>query len=199
MDCSTRRLLLFGSLLVLLITAPCAADAQVSVGIQIGPPPPFPIAGPPPVVVIPGTYIYEIPDIDADIFFFSGFWYRLYGGHWFRARSYNGPWGFWPDARVPRALITMPPWYRNVPPGYRRIPYGDFRRNWQTWQRTHYWSKDPGWRGGGWHGGPGGPQERHEGVHGGPQERHEGPGRPEGRPGEEREHGFGHEEHEHGR
>ena len=86
-------------------------------GINIGPPPPYRIAAPPSVVVIPGTYVYMVPDIGADIFFYGGNWYRLHQGRWFSAGAYNGPWMYVPDPRVPRALGQLPPDYRHIPPG----------------------------------------------------------------------------------
>jgi hypothetical protein len=179
MDLLKRVLLLAGLLIVPLIVLPLPSIAQVGVDIHIGPPPPYQIAAPPPVVVIPGTYVYMVPDIGADIFFYSGSWYRLHQGRWFNARAYNGPWMYVPDPRVPRALVLLPPDYRRIPPGWRRIPYGELRKNWAGWERGHYWEKDPGWKTG-WHGRPEGrPEERR--------------GRPEGKPGERRGGEHGHE------
>lgn len=186
MDLLKRLLLLAGLLIVPLIVLPLPSIAQVSVGIHIGPPPPYRIAAPPPVVVIPGTYVYMVPDIGADIFFYSGNWYRLHQGRWFSAGAYNGPWMYVPDPRVPRALVQLPPDYRRIPPGWRRIPYGELRRNWAGWERNRYWEKDRDWKGG-WHGRPEGRPE-------------EGRGRPERRPGEERGRDFEHGgEHGHDR
>ncbi len=181
MDLLRRALLLAGLLFLSLIVLPLPGIAQVGVGVRIGPPPPYRIAAPPPVVVIPGTYVYVVPDIDTDIFFFDGYWYRLYQNAWFSARSYNGPWIFVPGPRVPRALVELPPDYRRIPPGWRRIPYGQFRKNWADWERNRYWDRDRDWKAG-WHGRP---EERRE----------EGRGRPEGRPGEEHGRGADHGEH----
>jgi len=178
------RVFLIGALLLFGVWIPAASDAQVSVDIHIGPPPPYSIPASPPVVVIPGTYVYMIPDITAEIFFYGGFWYRPYEGHWFRAHSYNGPWLNLPPERVPPPLLRLPPDYRRVPPGYRRIPYGQMKKNWAGWERQQYWARDRQWREG-WHGKP---EERGMG-HG--EERHGGG---EGRGGEE--HGGGHHQHE---
>jgi hypothetical protein len=110
------------------------------------------------LVVIPGTYVYMVPaGIDAGIFFYSGYWYRPYEDHWYRARSYNGPWNYCPDPRVPSALLSLPPDYHNVPQHYARIPWGDVRNNWGRWERDHHWNNDRDWREG-WRGG----EERHE-------------------------------------
>ncbi len=166
-----KRVVLFvGLLCVPLIVLPLPGVAQVGVGIHIGAPPPYRIAAPPSVVVIPGTYVYVVPEIEADIFFYSGNWYRLYQGRWFNARSYNGPWIYVPDPRVPPALVQLPPDYHQIPRGWRRIPYGQLTKNWATWEHNRYWEKDRDWREG-WHGKP---QEKREG----------GQGRFEGRPSE---------------
>jgi hypothetical protein len=143
------------------------ATAGVQVNINIGPPPAFVIAAPPAVVIIPGTYVYAVPDIDVSIFFYHGFWYRPHEGHWFRAKSYNGPWAYLAVANVPRVLVQLPPSYYRVPPGHRHIPYAQLRDNWGRWERERYWHKDKEWQQG-WH------------------------ERPEGRGGEEHGRGGGH-------
>jgi hypothetical protein len=33
-----------------------------------------------------------------------------------------------PPAKVPHALVELPPGYRSVPPEYRRIAYGEMKR-----------------------------------------------------------------------
>lgn len=129
------------------------AAAQVRVDVNIGPPPPYVMAAPPAMVVIPGTYVYAVADPNADILFYNGFWFRPHEGHWFRARSYNGPWAHLAPRQVPQVLIQLPPDYRRIPSGYHRIPYGEFNRNWGTWQRKRYWDRDREWQAG-WHGRP---------------------------------------------
>lgn len=135
------------------------AEAEVNVHINIGPPPPHVFHAPPEVVVIPGTYVYEVPD--TDIFFYHGYWYRPYEGHWFRAYSFDGPWVYIGPSVVPRVLVTLPPHYR-VAPGYRHIPYGELRPNWKRWERERHWDNDREWREGR-HGGPGGREGEHRG------------------------------------
>ena len=186
MDLLKRCLLLAGLLVVPLIVLPIPSIAQVSIGVHIGPPPAYRIAAPPPMIVLPGTYVYMVPDIDADIFFYAGNWYRLFEGRWFNARSYNGPWIYVPDPRVPRALVQLPPDYRRIPPGWRRIPYGQFRKNWAGWERDRYWDRDRDWRAG-WHGRP----------EGKPEERRGRPGEERGRGGEHGGMGGEHGEHGH--
>jgi hypothetical protein len=163
------------------------AAAQVQVNVNIGPPPRYVIPAPPPVIVIPGTYVYAVPDIEVDILFYQGYWYRPHQGYWFRSRSYNGPWVYLAAPQVPRVLIELPPDYRRPPPGYRRIPYGQFKKNRVAWDRQRYWERDREWREG-WHRGPEGRGgDVREGHHEKPEH-----GKPEGHGGHEG-HGGGHE------
>ena len=156
---------LLGMFFVFAGTNEAAAGVGVSINIGL---PAFVLPAPPPVVVVPGTYVYAVPDIDVTLLFYGGCWYRPYEGRWFVAPSYNGPWTFIEPSRVPRVLVDHPLAYWRVPPGYHRIPYAEFRENWGRWEHEQHWDRDRDWRAG-WH------------------------GRPEGRGGEER--GRGYEEH----
>jgi hypothetical protein len=51
-------------------TGPTPGNAQVSVDVHIGPPPPYVVPGPPQVIAIPGTYVYLVPSIAVDILFY---------------------------------------------------------------------------------------------------------------------------------
>ena len=135
-----------------LLIAPCTAESRTNIDISIGinVPPVFVPYGPPELVFIPGTYIYFIPGIEPDIFFYQGYWYRFYQRHWFRSGSYSGRWLYIPPSRMPRPLLHVPPDYRrHVPPGYsrERIPYRHLEQNWRRWERERYWERHPekGW------------------------------------------------------
>lgn len=117
---------------------------QAKAGLPVPPLPRLVVPAPPPVVLVPGTYVYVAPDVDDDLVFYQGFWYRPYGGGWYRATHYNGPWGFVAIERTPRVLINLPPGYRSVPPGHQRIPYGQLKKNWRTWEHTKHWDKQSG-------------------------------------------------------
>src|SRR3990170_2485969 len=114
--------LVIGAVLLVLTGLSGRSDARVEVGVGINIPV-YTFPAPPPLVVIPGTYAYFVPDIDVDILFYRGYWYRPYEGRWYRARLYNGPWVFVAPRRIPRVLTELPPHYRSVPPGHRLIPY----------------------------------------------------------------------------
>ena len=104
--------------------------------------PPAPVLDAPPFLyVIPGTYAYFVADVDADIFFYQGYWYRPYGGRWYSATVYNGPWTFIVTNQVPPVLRNVPPTYRRVPPSSGRLPSNDVRNNWRTWERERYWDR----------------------------------------------------------
>ena len=141
--------------LSLLALAPVSAvaDVDVRVNINIPLPPPIIFPAPPEVIVIPETYVYTVPDVDVDIFFFEGWWWRPWQGRWYRSRYHDRGWGYY--------QYGVPAFYSRVPPGwrayykdrrwkgyrweYRRIPYGYAERNWDDWQKTRHWEKDRAW------------------------------------------------------
>jgi hypothetical protein len=125
------------------------AGVSINIGVNVPPPPPLAIAAPPPMFVIPRTYIYFAPEVDVDILFYHGYWYRPYRGYWYRSGSYNGKWVYIAPEKVPGVLINLPPDYRRVPPGYQHIPYGHLKKNWKAWERDKYWEKHGGKE---WHG-----------------------------------------------
>ncbi|MDA8431823.1 MAG: hypothetical protein M0Z60_02545 [Nitrospiraceae bacterium] len=123
------------------------AGVHVNVGINL---PLFSFPAPPPMVVIPGTYAYYAPDVDVDIFFYHGYWYRPYEDRWFRARGYNGPWVHIGQAEIPRVVVDLPHDYRrHARPGHERIPYGQFKKSWRRWEQEKYWDGRAGGYGNG--------------------------------------------------
>jgi hypothetical protein len=147
-------------LLAFSLFPPLKSNAEVNVTVTI-PLPGLVISAPPAMIVIPGTYVYYPPEVDMDIFFYHGYWYRPYREGWYIANGYNGPWRTIGAGRVPRAVIGVPPHYRRVSSGYERMPYGTVRGNWRTWERERYWDRHERRRGyredhdRGEHGGPG--------------------------------------------
>lgn len=131
---------LSGLLLVFGLLSPLTSNAGVNVSISV-PLPGLVISAPPAMVVIPGSYVYYPPQVDVDIFFYRGYWYRPFRGGWYIANGYNGPWRTIGAGRVPRAVIGVPPHFRRVSSGYERMPYGTVRGNWHTWERERYWDR----------------------------------------------------------
>jgi hypothetical protein len=120
----------------------CGVDVRVGINIPL---PVYTFPAPPPVVPIPGSYAYFVPDIGVEVLFYHGYWYRPYRGHWYRAHYYNGPWMYLRSPGVPRVLLDLPPDFRRIPPGHERIPYGQLRKNWNRWERERYWDRRERW------------------------------------------------------
>lgn len=129
---------LFAGLLPAGLIYPEKSIAEVNLNITI-PLPGLGISAPPAMVVIPGTYAYFAPDVEADLFFYRGYWYRPYRGDWYYSAEYNGPWGRVAIGNLPPALVNLPPDYLRIPPGYERMPYHMVERNWRHWEEERYW------------------------------------------------------------
>ena len=147
-----RKLVWSGIAVVVLGVPVFPALARVRVNVNIELPPLIAFPGPPEVVVIPGTYVYVAPDVAEDIFFFEGWWWRPWNGHWYRSPFYDHDWGYYSGE---------PGFYRDVPPGWRddyrrhewhgqpwnyeRIDHDQMERNWNGWERDHYWEHHDSW------------------------------------------------------
>ncbi len=148
--------LLFGTVFLALVTVvPIAAMAAVDIHIGVGIPlpPPIPFRAPPEVIVIPDTDdVYVVPDVDADVFFWNGWWWRPWEGRWYRSRYYNRGWAYYD---------TVPSFYFDVDPGWRgyyrdrrwhehrwnyeRIPNRRLEQNWKSWHDKRYWGGKRTW------------------------------------------------------
>jgi len=150
-----KKLLLGSVLLALVIVVPIATMAEVNVNIGIGIPlpPPVVFAAPPAVIVIPDTYgVYAIPDIEADIFFWNGWWWRPWEGRWYRSYYYSRGWAYYNG--VPSFYFDVDPrwrryyrehtWYGH-PWNYERIPYQRLNQNWKRWHDNRYWERQRTW------------------------------------------------------
>ena len=100
--------------------------AGVSVGIGVALPPPIVVETPPAMVALPGaTGVYVAPDVSVDLFFWNGWWWRPWGGYWYRSHYYDHGWGYYKGG--------VPSFYRHVNPEWR----GYYRsRNWNG----HAWN-----------------------------------------------------------
>jgi len=96
-----------------------AAEAQVSVNVNIAPPPVI-FPAPPRVVVVPNTPVYYVPDTSYNIFVYENRYYAFHDGGWFVATAHGGPWAFVPVERVPRPVVAVPVKYYKVPPGHAK-------------------------------------------------------------------------------
>lgn len=124
-----------------------AANAEVNINIGIGiPSKKVVVVEPPEVVVIPGTYIYIAPDLDEDVFFYRGHWWKSHGRKWYRADDFGGPWIVISIGNLPLGLRELPPHYRDLPPGLERIPPGHVKKHWKEWEEERHWEKRREWK-----------------------------------------------------
>ena len=145
--------LLFGTIfLALVIVVPMPTMAGVDIHVSIPLPPLVVFAAPPEGVVIPETNVYAVPDLDVDIFFYNGWWWRPWEGRWYRSRNYSSGWGYYRN---------VPSFYRGIPSGwrndyrehrwkghkwnYQRMPHQQVQRNWRNWKNNGHWEKQNTW------------------------------------------------------
>ena len=130
------------------VEIPCDSKGTPPEGqgsVHVEPPPAYSFSAPPEVSVIPGTYVYLVPDVGVDILFYQGYWYRPYAGRWFLARSYNGPWIYVEPGRTPPVLLRLSPGHLRLAPGYHRIPHRELQTNWRRWESERHWHNNRGW------------------------------------------------------
>jgi hypothetical protein len=145
--------LLFGTmLLALVMVVPIPTMAGVDIHVSFPLPPPIVFATPPEVVVIPETYVYVVPDIDIDLFFWNGWWWGLWEGRWYRSRYYDRGWAYY--NYVPSFYFDVDPGWRGYyrdhnwygrPWNYERIPYPRLQQNWKRWHDNRYWARRGTW------------------------------------------------------
>ena len=114
-----RTLLMTGMAILglALFTEPARAD--VSVNINVGPPPVI-FSAPPRVVVIPRTPVAYAPDTSYNVFVYGGRYFSFHDGAWFLAASHGGPWTFVAPEHVPRPILAVPVKYYKIPPGHMK-------------------------------------------------------------------------------
>jgi len=145
--------LFLGTLLVALaIAVPIPTMAGVDVSVNIGLPP-IVFAAPPDVIVMPDSRdVYVVPDIDVDLFFWDGWWWRPWQGRWYRSHYYDRGWGYYSN---------VPSFYYDVDPGWRgyyrdhnwyghrwnyeRIPHQRLHQNWKSWKKDRHWERQKTW------------------------------------------------------
>jgi len=129
------RCLLAGAAIAAAMGLSEPARAEVSVNINLGPPP-IVVAEPPEVVLVPRSRVYFVPDPHVDVFFYGGYWWSPRGERWYRSRAYNGPWGVVERRRVPRDVIVVPRDFRGRFERERRIPYGQWKKEHKQWDKA---------------------------------------------------------------
>ncbi len=139
--------------MALVIAVPITTMAQIPeiLGRFGGSPPP--IVFEPHVVVIPDTDdVYVVPDIDEELFFWNGWWWRPWKGRWYRSRYFDRGWANY--KQVPSFYYDVDPDWRNYYRNrnwnkyrwnYNQIPNRELQRNWNSWYKNRYWEKQRKW------------------------------------------------------
>jgi len=145
--------LLFGIFfLVLVLVFPLPTRAGVDVGVNISLPLPIVFVAPPQLIVLPETDIYVVPDVEVDIFFYNGWWWRPWEEGWYRSRHYDSGWSYY--QQVPSFYGSIPSGWRNEYRehrwrgnqwNYQQIPHQQVQQNWSVWQKSGYWEKQKSW------------------------------------------------------
>jgi hypothetical protein len=145
--------LFFGTLLLaLVIVVPVPTMVSADVNVSIALPPPIIFAAPPELVVLPETYVYVVPDSDADIFFYNGWWWRPWEGRWYRSQYYDSGWAYYQS--VPSFYAEIPSGWRNdyrehrwrgQQWNYQRISHKQVQQNWKGWEKSKHWEKQQTW------------------------------------------------------
>jgi hypothetical protein len=144
--------LLLAALLLSVNLFPVPTMARVDINVSIGLPPPIVFGAPPHMIVLPETYVYVVPDIDEDIFFYGGWWWRPWEGRWYRSRHYDSGWAYYRN---------VPSFYREIPSdwrndygdhqwrgrqwNYQQIPHQQVQQNWRGWERNRHWENQQTW------------------------------------------------------
>ena len=132
-----------GIIFAALSASPAKAEVNINIGIGL---PKIAVVAPPAVVVIPGTYVYIAPDLDEDLFFYRGHWWRSHGRKWYRADDFGDPWIIISFEKTPRALRSLPVRYRDLPPGLERMPPGHVKKHWKEWEEKKHWESRREWK-----------------------------------------------------
>lgn len=147
-----KKLLLVTMLELLLLTFPVLTIAEVNVSINFSLPPPIAFDAPPEVIVIPGTYAYVVPDVDVDVFFYDGWWWRPWEEKWYRSRNYRSGWKHY--RKIPSFYGKIPSGWRNDYKKHRwqgnqwkaqRIHHQQVEQNWRHWEKSKHWEKQNTW------------------------------------------------------
>ena len=99
----------------------------------------------PQLVPIPGYPVYYAPQLDANLFFYDGYYWLFANDEWYSSTWYNGPWYLVPPERIPDFILRVPVRFYRRPPLFFRDWNRDGPPRWGEhwgpgWQRSR-----PGW------------------------------------------------------
>lgn len=131
---------------------PMMAEVSVNIGFSMPLPPVIQFHEAPRMVVLPGTYVYVAPDVDVDIFFTDGWWWRPYRGQWYRSHDYNSGWS---HHRYPPTFYNQvnrhwrDDYRKHQWKGHRWNPeqrdHREVQKNWNNWNKERHWEKNNNW------------------------------------------------------
>ncbi|HTP65997.1 MAG TPA: hypothetical protein VMJ66_11450, partial [Geobacteraceae bacterium] len=140
-------------ILMLAFATPFPAMAGVDVSIGISLPPPIVFPSPPPVIVMPeASDVYVAPNVNVDLFFWNGWWWRPWRGGWYRSHYYDRGWAFYNN--VPSFYYDVDPGWRGFyrahawyghPWNYALVPHQELVNNWRSWHDTRRWEHEGSW------------------------------------------------------
>lgn len=70
----------------------------------------------PEMLPIPDSPVYYAPQVDANFFYYDGFFWSFADDRWYASPAYNGPWVYVDPVYVPTYVLWVPIRY------YRRAP-----------------------------------------------------------------------------
>ena len=147
-----QKLFLGILLLVLVLVFPLSTRAGVNVGVNISLPLPIVFVAPPELIVLPETNVYVVPDVEEEIYFYGGWWWRPWEGGWYRSRHYDSGWSY--HQQAPSFYGRIPSDWRNdyrerrwrgSQWDYQPIPHQQVQQNWSAWQKSRYWERHKSW------------------------------------------------------
>jgi hypothetical protein len=106
------RYLVLSISFLLLPLFPAAAQAQVSISINVD--------AYPTLVQVPGYPVYYDPQLNSNYFFYDGLYWVYVGDTWYASSWYNGPWQMAGPESVPLFVLRVPVRYYRQPPVYFR-------------------------------------------------------------------------------
>jgi hypothetical protein len=126
------------------------APPRIRIGVPM--PPHIEFSAPPRLVVVPETYVYVAPDVEEEIFFSDGWWYRPWEGRWYRSRHHNSGWQHY--KRIPSFYSHVPNnWRNDYSDGHWRgqrwntqpMHHTQVQKNWRSWKTNNHWEKNQTW------------------------------------------------------
>ncbi|RPJ07786.1 MAG: hypothetical protein EHM28_06030 [Spirochaetaceae bacterium] len=127
-------------LLPVVLLANCTITTTTAIVARFSPPI-IVVRDNPDLIVIPGTYVYYMDSDDGDVFFYSGFWWRRWHDSWYRSDHYHGSWVIIDVGYVPYAVVHLPSRWHDRTHEAPRIKWNETERNWNEWERDHYWER----------------------------------------------------------